>query len=117
MAALYADEDFPRPVLAILRRLGHDVLTPLDRGQANRKAPDEAHLKFAAEAGRIVLTHNRSDFIRLHRRDRRHAGIIVCKSKMEVGREAELIDRALARHDLAGRLVRVGPGGFRVDEA
>jgi hypothetical protein len=30
MARLYADEDFPRPVVEELRRLGHDVLTVQD---------------------------------------------------------------------------------------
>jgi hypothetical protein len=49
----------------------------------------------------------------LHRRNPRHAGIIVCKSNLMFEREAELIDQALARHyPMAGKLVRVGPGGF-----
>jgi Domain of unknown function (DUF5615) len=35
MAELYADEDFPFPVVERLRQLGHDVLTALEAGKAN----------------------------------------------------------------------------------
>jgi uncharacterized protein DUF5615 len=34
MARLYADENFPLPVVEELRRLGHDVLTIYETGQA-----------------------------------------------------------------------------------
>jgi hypothetical protein len=36
VAALYADENFPLEVVEALRRLGHDVLTALEAGQANQ---------------------------------------------------------------------------------
>jgi hypothetical protein len=35
MARLYTNENIPMPVVAELRRLGHDVLTSLDAGNAN----------------------------------------------------------------------------------
>jgi len=35
MAQLYGDEDFSFPVTQELRRLGHDVLTVQEAGQAN----------------------------------------------------------------------------------
>ena len=35
MARLYADEDFPYPVVERLRQLGHDVLTTLDIWQTD----------------------------------------------------------------------------------
>ncbi len=31
----YADENFPLPVVAELRRFGHDVLTAFEDGRAN----------------------------------------------------------------------------------
>jgi Domain of unknown function (DUF5615) len=36
MARLYADEDFPLPVVEELRRLGHDVRTVQEAGRANQ---------------------------------------------------------------------------------
>ena len=41
MAELYADEDFSYPVVEQLRRLGHDVVTAQETGQADRGVPDE----------------------------------------------------------------------------
>jgi len=40
MARLYANENFPFPVVAELRRLGHDVATVRDTGKADRATPD-----------------------------------------------------------------------------
>ncbi len=45
---LYADENFPLPVVAELRRLGHDVLTAFEDGRANKGIADEAVLARAA---------------------------------------------------------------------
>ncbi len=76
MARLYADEDFPYPVVEHLRQLGHDVLTTLDAGRANRGIADQDQLAFATSLGRAVLTRNRGHFARLHSRSALHAGII-----------------------------------------
>ena len=35
MARLYADEQFPRIVVKLLRELGHDILTVQEAGKAN----------------------------------------------------------------------------------
>lgn len=40
MARLYANENFPMPVVEELRRLGHDVLTMLEAGQTGQAMPD-----------------------------------------------------------------------------
>ncbi len=45
MAAFYADESFPLAAVDALRRLGHDVLTAFEAGQANQRIPDEAVLE------------------------------------------------------------------------
>lgn len=37
MARLYADEDFPYPVVLELRRLGHEVLTVQEAGKEGDK--------------------------------------------------------------------------------
>ena len=78
MARLYTNENFPLPSVEVLRKLGHDVLTSRDAGKANRFVPDEDVLDFAKQEKRILLTHNRKHFFRLHRLDPRHPGIIAC---------------------------------------
>ena len=40
MARLYADEQFPRPVVAYLRSLGHDVLTVQEAGNGGASDPE-----------------------------------------------------------------------------
>jgi len=49
MARLYADENFPLPVVECLRLLGHDVLTAFEAGQAEQGIPDPLVLAFAHE--------------------------------------------------------------------
>jgi len=78
MARLYSNENFPLPAVEELRRLGHDVLTIQETGQANQSLSDEAVLAFTCAEGRILLTNNRRHFIRLHREGHNHCGIIVC---------------------------------------
>lgn len=64
---LYADEQYPYPVVKCLRDLGHDVLTVQEAGLANQRIPDDEVLAFATEIDRAVITQNRKDFIQLHR--------------------------------------------------
>lgn len=61
MAAFYADESFSLPAAEALRRLGHDVLTAFEAGQANQRVPDDAVLDFATVslAGALIRV-NRS---------------------------------------------------------
>jgi len=71
---LYADEDFEYPVVEFLRHLGHDVLTAQEDGRTS--SPDHDILARAHSLGRAVLTNNRRDFERLHRRGAAHSGIL-----------------------------------------
>lgn len=48
MARFYADENFPLPVVQVLRGLGHDVLTIGEAGKANQQYSDAAVLQDAA---------------------------------------------------------------------
>ena len=48
MARLYADENFPLPVVEELRRRGHDALTIQDAGQSGLAVPDAEVLARAA---------------------------------------------------------------------
>jgi Domain of unknown function (DUF5615) len=49
MAQLYCDEDFSFPVVEELRRLGHDVVTAQEAGQANLGVTDSAVLSLLRE--------------------------------------------------------------------
>jgi hypothetical protein len=78
MARLYADEDFPLPVVEELGRLKHDVRTVQEAGRAGQRIGDAAVLADATAGQRAVLTHNHADFKRLHRQRQPHDGIISC---------------------------------------
>lgn len=109
MALLYADEQFPKIVVELLRALGHDVLTVQEARNANRGIPDEDVLAFAVTNERAVLTLNRIDFIRLHASQPNHSGIIVCKDdQQDRQRMATRISEAISNLEtLRGMLVRV----------
>jgi hypothetical protein len=108
MARLYADEDFPFPVVERLRQLGHDIITTLEAGQANQRIGDAEQLAFAAGLGRAILTRNRRHFIRLHASSAQHGGIISITDDPDLDGQANRIDVALAAYaTLAGQHVRV----------
>jgi predicted nuclease of predicted toxin-antitoxin system len=108
MARLQADEDFKASVAAGLRELGHDVQSAVQAGLANRGLPDEALLAHATAEGRVVLTHNRDDFVRLHRKTPAHGGIIVCRQSGDPQVMAQQIHAALVGcDDPQGLLIRV----------
>jgi hypothetical protein len=108
MARLYADEDFDHPIVAELRRLGHDVLTVQEAGQANQAIPDDAVLAYAAAQGRAVLTFNRRHFIRLHRSSQAHAGIVVCTWDPDIVGLATRIHGAVSNYPiLDAHLIRI----------
>src|SRR5436189_724429 len=71
---IYADENFPLPVVEELRRQGHDVLTAQEDGR--QSTPDPDILARAHALGRAVLTHNRRHYERLHRQGAAHSGIL-----------------------------------------
>ena len=84
---LFLDEDFHVALAEALRKRGHDAVHALEEKRLG--LADEAQLKFAADAGRALLTFNVGDFVRLHNRwiekGREHAGIIVSK-QLPVGK-------------------------------
>lgn len=108
MARFYSNENFPFPVVEELRRLGHDVLTIQETGQAGRAMSDEAVLAFAIQQERAVLTLNRKHFIRLHHEQSQHAGIIVCTFDGDFVGQAGRIHTAIETEaQLSGQLIRV----------
>ena len=108
MAQFYSNENIPLPVVDRLRELGHDVLTIQETGKADQALPDAAVLDFATRENRAVLTLNRLHFIRLHRQQPNHAGIIVCTFDLNFAAQAERIHKAVTdKESLVGQLIRV----------
>ena len=108
MARLYANENFPRPVVEELRRLGHDVVPIQETGRGETELPDEEVLRYATDDWRAVLMLNRKDFLRLHRENGEHAGIVVCTVDNDFLGQAHRIDDEIGPfQSLNGRLVRV----------
>jgi hypothetical protein len=108
MAKLYADENFPLPVVEELRRLGHDVVTIQDTGKGQQGVSDETVLELAIAEQRAVLTINRKHFIRIHHLQPKHAGIIVCTFDPNFVGQARRIHEAIELQvSLLGQLIRV----------
>lgn len=108
MARLFADENFPLPVVEELRRLGHNVLTIQEAGMANQRFPDDAVLDFASGDDRAVLTLNRKHFVRLHNTSSDHAGVIACTLDLDFASQAGRIHEAVeSRGSLDGALIRI----------
>ena len=108
MARFYANENVPEPVVAELRRLGHDVVTMRETGHAGRAGPDSQVLELATTTGRAVVTFNRRHFARLHLERPTHAGIVVCTFDPDFAALARRIhDAAQSMPELTGQLVRV----------
>lgn len=76
---LYLDESAPVALAAVLRQHGVDCLTARDAG--NLGADDESQLLFATQQGRVILTHDTRDFMRLASMwiasGQSHAGILL----------------------------------------
>lgn len=108
MALLYADENFPLPVVEELRKLGHDVLTIEEDGRANQGYPDELVLRDASEKGRAVLTMNRKHFRALHNQSFDHTGIVLCTYNPNFSQLAQRIHAAIQGDEkLDGWLFRI----------
>jgi len=108
MFRLYADEQYPYPVVVFLRTLGHDVLTVQEAGKANQGVPDSEVLVFASSDRRAVITQNRKDFVRLHSLQPNHEGIIICTNDRNWQALANRIDMAITvEESLQGKLIRI----------
>lgn len=105
---LYANENFPLPVVEELRGLGYDVQTIQETGRANQELSDQDVLAAAAGENRALITLNRKHFIQLHRKSSIHQGIIVCALDLDFKGQAERIHTAIQSLDsLKGQLIRV----------
>jgi len=107
MAKFYSNENFRLSIVFELRKLGNDVLTSLEAGNANKSIHDDEVLKFSCKEDRILLTFNRRDFIRLHSLNSNHAGIIVCTDDPDGFRLATKIHSVSLNSNLKNQLIRI----------
>lgn len=108
MARFYSNENFPLMTVMRLRELGHEVVTALESGNANRRIADEAVLAYAISRNLAVLTINRKHFVALHHRMPAHCGIVVCSVDVDFAGQADRIHKAVSPHAvLTGALIRV----------
>ena len=108
MALLYANENFPLPVVEELRRFGHEVLTTYEAGMAGKSVPDQQVLAFATAEGRALVILNRKHFIHLHDANHDHAGIIACSFDSDFSGQAYRIHAAIvSKTRLSGELIRI----------
>jgi Domain of unknown function (DUF5615) len=112
---LYADENFPLPVVEALRLEGHDLVTLQERGHGGESLADEAVMALASAEGRALLTLNRRDFIRLQNAYPKqddglpdHGCIVVCTVDPDYAALAMRIhDAILSNQNARGHLIRI----------
>ena len=108
MFRFYANENLAAELVNELRRLGYDVLTSREAGNANQGVPDNEVLSTAAVDGRCVVTFNRDDFLALHHQGMEHGGIVVCKDDPDrIGLAKVLHEYLVTQQSLRNRLIRV----------
>ncbi len=76
---LYLDEDVDISLAKALQQKGIDVFTTQEAGK--KRLSDAEQLEFAVNTKRTLLTHNKRDFILLHKnyilKGREHYGIVL----------------------------------------
>jgi len=104
---------FALQVVTELQRLGHDVLTSLEAGNANASVPDSEVLAFAMAKDRILLSHNRRHFLHLHRRSvAAHSGMVLCTFDPDyVALAGRIHDAVEAAPEMRGRLIQINRPG------
>jgi len=100
----YGDEHVSRAVADGLTARGIDIVLAVDVGMTG--AADVDHLTRAHEMGRVVVTRDR-DFLRIHRKNSEHSGIIYLTGRWTVGdliRELASIQSMFTADDIAGEI-------------
>lgn len=82
------DHDVPDDLSYLLVQLGHEAM--LLRKTLPDDSSDETVLRFAHEAGRILLTCNRDDFLRLTATNAHHGVVIVIRRRTRSDERAAL---------------------------
>ncbi len=103
----YCDEHVHAAISSGLQARGIDILTAQAAGRANKRIPDDEQLAYATARGLVTVTNDR-DFIRLHREQIPHAGIIMLQQVLTIGEYIdylELFALTTAPEDIRNTLV------------
>ena len=94
---LYFDEDVSVGIVENLRTRGFDVLSARDANALGRS--DDEQMLYAVSQRRAVVTHNRVDFEKQHKKflenGMNHYGVIVAKRR----KDADVVDKLLTLLD------------------
>jgi len=109
MIRFYSNENLAIDLVEAIRDLGYDVLTSYDAQQANQGIPDDEVLRYATINHRCVLTFNRGDFLKLHRSQVDHCGIIACREERNYLTQVQALHEYLeaGNQNLKSRLLRL----------
>lgn len=99
----YFDDNIAtKPVILALRAAGIGTMTADEAG--NRGAPDQQHLRYAAEQGFALVTADEGDFSALHwawvAAGRRHAGIVLVRQRTSIGDPVRALQRLHAQRSV-----------------
>jgi predicted nuclease of predicted toxin-antitoxin system len=83
------DHDVPDDLSYLLEQLGHEVV--LLRKALPGDSSDEAVLRFAHDAGCILLTCNRDDFLHLAATHAHHGVVIIIRRRTRCDETAALV--------------------------
>ena len=100
----YTDEHVAKTIVKGLRQRGVDVLTASEAGMLS--ASDEEHIALARKEGRAILAQD-TDFLRLHARGAKHAGVVYASQQTPIGEIIHglmLIYQILEADDMEGHL-------------
>jgi hypothetical protein len=64
MARFYLDHNVEHGLARLLNEIGHDATSA--RTEHTTRLRDGAHLLYASQTSRIIITHNQKDFVELH---------------------------------------------------
>ena len=100
MIRFYSNENFHKDFVEYLRKLGNDVITSFESGNANKNISDEDVMKFAIAENRAVITMNRQDFLTLHKTLQNHEGIVICKEDIDDAGQAQALQDYLSKNGI-----------------
>jgi predicted nuclease of predicted toxin-antitoxin system len=104
----HLDEHVDPAIASALRRAGIDVTTTIEAGL--RTQDDEAHLHFARQEGRVIVTRDQ-DFLRLATSALDHAGIIFYTANQSIREIIEgliLIHEVMLTSEMVGHIEYLG---------
>lgn len=113
MQKLLANENFPASSVALLRRVGHDVLFA---AESMARASDSEVMARAVSEGRWILTFDRDygELVFARKLPPPPAVVYFRLTHYAFTLPAELLLDLMARHDVGGRFVVVGADDFRI---